>query len=75
MNDAVVRPSKKLNTRWRKGAQRYSSDRTVEHSRYVKTPDGARRRKTDSPSEVMFVSRMHEPTGWRNGARVRKLGD
>lgn len=67
-------PKIKINTRWRKGAQRYGST-TVEHTRFVKTSDGARRKKTDSPSEVIFVSRLHEPTGWRNGARVKKLGD
>jgi hypothetical protein len=67
--------STKLNTRWRKGAQRYRSDRTVEHTRYVRQPDGSRRRKTDAPTEVLFVARLREGEGWRNGARVRKRGD
>lgn len=65
-------PRKKLNSRWRKHAQRYSSDRTVEQTRYVRQPDGSRRRKTDAPTEVAFVARLREPAGWRNGARVSK---
>jgi hypothetical protein len=74
MTDETTK-STKLNTRWRKGAQRYPSNRTVEHTRYVRQADGSLRRKTDSPSEVIFVSRLRESPGWRNGARVKKLGD
>lgn len=73
--ETAYEPKKAMNSRWRKGAQRYSSDRTIEHTRYVRQPDGSRRRKTDAPSEVQFVSRLRETFGWRNGARVRKLGD
>jgi hypothetical protein len=66
---------RKINSRWRKGAQRYPTDRTVEHTRFVRQPDGARRRKTDAPSEAVFVSRLRESPGFRNVARIRKLGD
>jgi hypothetical protein len=62
---------KKLNTRWRKGAVRYSSDRTIEHARWVRQPDGARRLEKDAPTEARFVERLHQQPGWRNGARVR----
>lgn len=63
---------RKINSRWRKGAQRYPSDRTVEHTRYGRQPDGARRRKTDAPTEAVFVARLHEAEGWRHGARIVK---
>lgn len=63
---------RKIHSRWRKGAQRYPSDRTVEHTRYVRQSDGSRRRKTDAPTEAAFVQRLHEGSDWRHGARVRK---
>jgi hypothetical protein len=62
----------KMNSRWRKGAQRYDTKRTVEHTRHVRMADGSRRRETDAPTEVRFCERAHEATGWRNGARIRK---
>lgn len=70
--ETAYEPRKRINSRWRKSAQRYSSDRTVEHTRYVRQPDGSRRRKTDAPTEIVFVQRMHEGSDWRHGARVRK---
>lgn len=73
--ETAYAPRTNINSRWRKGAQRYRSDRTVEHTRYVRQPDGTRRRKTDAPSEVQFVGRLREADGWRNGARIRKPGD
>jgi len=72
MSDAKPK-STKLNSRWRKGAQRYSSERTVDVTRYPKQTDGKRRRETDSASELSFISRSHEATGWHRGARVRKV--
>lgn len=63
---------RKINSRWRNGAVRYSTDRTVEHTRYVRQPDGSRRRKTDAPTEAAFVERLREPADWRKGARIRK---
>jgi len=65
---------KKINSRWR-GAQRYSTDRTVEHTRHVRQPSGHYRKETDALTEVRFVERMHEANGWRKGARIKKLGD
>jgi len=62
----------KMNSRWRKGAQRYSTERTVEHTRSVRQADGNRRRETDSVTEVRFVERAHEGPEWRKGARIRK---
>lgn len=62
----------KQNSRWRKDAKRYSTERTVEQTRHVQRPDGVRRRVTDAPSEARFVERAHEAAGWRGGARVRK---
>jgi hypothetical protein len=64
--------STKVNTRWRKGAQRYSTDRTVEHARWVRQPDGGRRLERDAPTEVRYVERAREAPGWRRGARVRQ---
>lgn len=56
---------KKLNSRWRKGAERYSSKRTVED-----------RTHKDAPTEVRYNERRHEQPGWRNGARIKtKTGD
>jgi hypothetical protein len=66
---------KKLNSRWRKGAVRYSTERTVEVTRHTQQADGKRRRETDAVSEPRFIERLHEATGWHRGARVRKLGD
>jgi hypothetical protein len=71
----AAEPKKKLNSRWRKGAVRYSSDRTVEHTRYVRQADGSRRRKTDAPTERVFVDRLRDADGFRNGARVMKRGN
>jgi hypothetical protein len=63
----------KMNSRWRKGAARFSPKTTVEQTRFVKDADGYRRRVSDAPSEARFVERSHEAAGWRNGARVRKV--
>lgn len=62
----------KMNSRWRKNAERYSTKRTVEDTRFVTQTDGSRRRETDAPTEVRFCERRHSPQGWRNGARVTK---
>lgn len=59
-----------INSRWRKGAVRYSSERTVEQTRFVRTARGIRR-VTDSPTEVKFCERSRQPFGWRGGARGR----
>jgi hypothetical protein len=61
-----------INSRWRKGAVRYDTKRTVEATRYVTQPNGVRRKETDSPTEVKFCERLHANPGWRNGARVSK---
>jgi hypothetical protein len=63
---------KKVLSRWGKNTPRYDSKRTVDHTRFVKGPDGARRRETDAPTEAKFCERSHEQSGWRNGARIRK---
>jgi hypothetical protein len=63
----------KMNSRWRLGAQRYSTKTTVEHSRSVRQADGSFRREVDAPTEARFVERTHEAAGWRKGARIRKL--
>jgi hypothetical protein len=65
----------KLNSRWRKGGVRYDPKRTVEQTRHVRRTDGSVRRETDSPTEVKYCERVHEATGWRNGARIRKRGN
>lgn len=65
-------PVSKMNSRWHKGAQRYSTTRTVEHARWVKGPDGGWRLEKDAPSEARYVERVHAVPGWRSGARVRK---
>jgi len=73
---AAPKPSKvKMNSRWRKGAVRYDSKRTVEHTRFVRQPDGSRRKESDSPTEVKYCERAHERAGdgWRKGARIRKV--
>jgi hypothetical protein len=63
-----------VNSRWRKGAQRYDTKRTVEQTRFVRQPGGARRRETDAPTEQKFCERVHEQPGWKNGARIQKRG-
>lgn len=63
----------KMNSRWRKGAQRYSSERTVELAHWVREPDGGRRLERKAVTEILFVQRGHEPYGWKNGAKVRKV--
>jgi hypothetical protein len=62
-----------INSRWRKGAQRYSSDRTVESVQWVRNPEGGRRLVRKAVSEVLFVNLAHELPGWRKGARLRKI--
>lgn len=62
---------KKLNSRWRKGAVRYSSERTIEHVRF-EGPARARRTVKDAPTEARFVERLGQQPGWRNGARISK---
>lgn len=62
----------KMNSRWRKGAQRYSTERTVEHTRFVREPSGHFRREVDAPTETRFCDRLHQSAGWRGGARGRK---
>jgi hypothetical protein len=66
-----------INSRWRKGAERYSTSRTVAQTRSVRQPGGAYRQEADAPTEVRYVERMHSSDGWRNGARImkRKTGD
>jgi hypothetical protein len=63
-----------MNSRWRKGAQRYDQKRTVEQTRFVKQPTGGYRKETDTPTEQKFCERAHEQPGWKNGARIRKRG-
>lgn len=73
MTEELKKP-KKLNSRWRKGAIRYSSERTIEHTRHVRQADGSRRRETDAPTEARYVERFRDADGWRKGARIRKRG-
>ena len=61
-----------MNSRWRKGAERYSTKRTVDDTRYVRQPDGACRKEADAPTEARYNERRHSPQGWRNGARITK---
>ena len=63
-----------MNSRWRKGAQRYDTKRTVEQTRHVRRPDGSIRRESDAPTEQKFCERTHEQPGWKNGARIQKRG-
>lgn len=65
----------KINSRWRKGAQRYSTERTVDVVSHARQADGKRRREVDSLTEVRFCERTHEQPGWRKGARIRKRGN
>lgn len=60
-------------SRWNKGAQRYDGKRTVDSAHWVKTQDGGRRLVRKSVTEVLFVAQAHEPSGWKNGAKVRKI--
>jgi hypothetical protein len=62
-----------INSRWRKGAQRYGGDRTVESAHWVRTGDGGRRLVRKAVTEVLFVQMAHEPFGWRHGAKVRSI--
>lgn len=59
-------PLRKMNSRWRKGAQRYSSDRSMEIRG---------KNETERVTELVFVERLHAQPGWRNGAKIRKLGN
>ena len=45
-----------MNSRWRKGAERYSAKRTVEDRRLV-----GDRYENDAPTEVRFIERKHSP--------------
>jgi hypothetical protein len=64
----------KMNSRWRKGAQRYDGKRTVERAHWVKdSVSGARRLVRKAVTEILFVAQAHEACGWRNGARIRKI--
>ena len=63
----------KMNSRWRKGAQRYDGKRTVETARWTTNADGFMRLERKAVTEILFVARGHEPYGWRNGAKVRKI--
>lgn len=72
MSEETAKP-RKMNTRWRKGAPRYSSERTVETARWVKQPDGGKRLERKAVTEILFVARAAEPYGWKNGAKVRKI--
>jgi hypothetical protein len=62
----------KPRSRWRTGAQRYSSERTAEQAHWVKDPGGGRRLSRKAVTEMVFVANAHEQTGWKNGAKVRK---
>ncbi len=75
MTETTEPKKSKINSRWRKGAQRYSTKTTVEQTRHVRQANGSRRKESDAPTEARYVDRAHEVAGWRNGARVQKLGD
>lgn len=62
-----------INSRWRKGGQRYDSKRTVETAHWVKDPNGGRRFVRKAVAEALFVERVRESHGWKNGAKVRKV--
>jgi hypothetical protein len=74
MSETEEKKQTKLNSRWRKGAVRFSTKTTVEHTRHTRTPEGIFRRETDSPTEAKYVERFHAAPGWRNGARITKRG-
>jgi hypothetical protein len=71
----------KRNSRWRTSTKehgartvaRYSPDRVVESSHWVKEPSGGRRRAVKAVTEILFAVMSHEAYGWRNGAKVRKV--
>ena len=63
----------KINSRWRKGAQRYSEKRTVELTRWVKDFAFGHRLVRKVVTEILFVAMGREPYGWKNGAKVRKV--
>jgi hypothetical protein len=75
VSETEAKKPTKLNSRWRKGAARYSTKTTVEHTRHIRTPEGVFRREQDSPIEAKYVERMHAAPGWRNGARITKRGN
>jgi hypothetical protein len=56
----------KPNSRWRKGAERYSSKTTVERTTLGKD----RRRETNSLTEAKACEQARESLGWFKGARV-----
>ena len=62
-------------SRWAKGAIRYSNERKVDNSRWVKNKRGQWRYKEDECSEHSFVNqRMHQqPAGFHRGARVHRV--
>jgi len=63
-----------MNSRWRKGAIRYSQERTLDDARWVRESATSRHKRLerDAVTEVAFCERRHEQTGWSRGARVRK---
>jgi hypothetical protein len=63
----------KSKSRWRGGAQRYSTTRTVEHASWVPDLGGGLRLVRKMLTEAAFVAVHREPYGWHNGARVRKV--
>jgi hypothetical protein len=62
----------KLNSRWGRPSTRYSTERKVERTRFLRNAEGVRRKKQDSPNEVEFCAESREGFGWKNGARVRR---
>jgi hypothetical protein len=68
MNDVADETPKQVrNTRWRKGAERYSTKRSLDDVRWIKGV-----KTEDSVTEVAFCERRHSSPGWHRGARVRK---
>ncbi len=65
------KPKKKLNSRWRKGAVRYSNERMVDDARWVRRGK-FHRLESDSIGEIAFCERRYEGIGWRKGARITK---
>ena len=61
-----------INSRWSASFRRYSSDRFVDHVRYVRNCDGRHVLKIDTVTEVAYVASFSEQPGWHHGARVRK---
>ena len=62
---------KKPNSRWNKGAERYSAQKFVEASRWEKMPDGSRRRVEENVSQADYAKRFADQHGWHGGAKVR----